>query len=339
MATADEKQRSRKTFWTNHKKRPFRSKMLAYSRTSNARRIKELLPQMAQHVWKNCGDDDLKSPNSDRPKPAKLSKPAFNVYFGTDVTPTVEEANKQGVKRTAYGMGSGTSSIGLNPETMRIYPIDAQLQELMDLITEVVAAKSAEWKAVLECDPFNFVGVKIYFSCRDEKGKLVRKTVEWHCDITHNKDGTPCHDNSQIPGTPVAILTFGDTKNLWFRRHWNKDEYNEQTLIHFRQTNGSLFVLDTRDETPDDAGMHWRHMSDTKGEDAGGITFSFTFRSVQMHQFVDPVTNRLVYPKKTPKKTVWFNSTEYKKKMETPHYKTTMEDLDSRMEAIFEKNS
>lgn len=338
---ADDAQRSRKSFWKNHKKFKFRSQMVAYSRDANARRIKELLPQIAEHVWTNCGDDDLKSPNSNKPKPAKLSKPAFNIYFGQDETPTVEEINAdmQGVKRAAYGMGSGTSSIGLNPETMRIYPIDAQLEELMDLITAVVASKSKEWKATLECHPFNFVGVKVYFSCRDENGRLVRKTVEWHCDITHNHDGTPCSDNSQIPGTPVAILTYGDPKSLWFRRHWTNKEKNEQTVIQFRQTSGSLFVLDTRDEIPDATGMHWRHMSDNKGEDAHGITYSFSFRSVQMHQFVDPTTNRLLYPKQTPKKSVQFNSDEFKKKMETPHYKKTMRELDERMEAFFQNNS
>ena len=74
------------------------------------------------------------------------------------------------------------------------------------------------------------------------------------------------------------MLTHGSPKNLWFKRFNSKDA-REESLIHMAQRSGCLFVLDGRDEEPDEAGWAWRHMANM--EDSEDTTFTFTFRCVK----------------------------------------------------------
>jgi hypothetical protein len=209
-------------------------------------------------------------------------------------------------------------------------------------VTEIVC-QNKEWEETLSKTPFNFLGVKIYYSFTDSNGKAMRKSVEWHTDVGHTRDGRPTNE-AQVPGTPVAILTHGGSKNFWFRRHRGKDarvgrlkaETNQNSTIHIQQKNGSLVVLDTRDEMPDACGWCWQHKSDLIGEPKTTITHSFIFRCVHVHEFVHPITNKLISPRTTATKTGWFRSAHYKKQMTSAHYQKTRDQIEQKMKALWE---
>jgi hypothetical protein len=335
MVKTSQKLLVRRHYWRDPNKHGrLHSTNVPYSTHKSYRSIKKLLPELASYVWKECSEDDLKAAANNKPKPALTSKPAFNIYLGRDLPKEEHERDKQGVKRAAYGLGSGANSIGLDPETMKLYPMNALAMKLMEKITPIIKGADPTWNESLEQTPFNFLGVKLYFNERMENGAMVKKTCEWHVDVTHDKEGKPMRNNSQVPGTPVAILTYGTTKNLWFRRHQSNDVFYNSSKIHFQQRSGSLTVVDARDEVPDEQGFHWRHKSDMVGEDPNGIAFSFSFRCVQMHQFVDPKTNRLVYPWETPMKTAWFRAKKYKRLMKTREYKATAKKIHKRVNAF-----
>ena len=114
---------------------------------------------------------------------------------------------------------------------------------------------------------------------KNKNGKRVKKKLGHHTDITHNKrTGKPMSQNCQVPGSPVALLTCGSTKNLWFRRFRGKESKLDSTT-HIHQKSGCLFVLDGRDEIPNKEGWQWKHMADMADPD--GITFTYTFRSLE----------------------------------------------------------
>jgi hypothetical protein len=173
MVDTTPKGRVRKNAWRNPKKHGrLHSTKVAFSRHKHSRSVKRLLPKLANYVWKHCFEDDLKAPGNNPPKPALTSKPAFNIYLGTNVPKTPEEeATRMGVKRTSYGLGSGASSIGLNPETMRIYAVTDEALKLMEYVTKIVQDASEHWSELLTQTPFNFIGVKIYFTTVGPDGK------------------------------------------------------------------------------------------------------------------------------------------------------------------------
>ena len=251
--------------------RQFHSTMIPYS--SIGRTITRNLSGLAKECWA-YKQDDLKCPmwQWNDAKPALLSVPAFNIYFGANVAKT-----RNTLERPAYGFGTGSSTIGLNPRTMRINPIFPTMAKFMAKITDVMEKQRPEWKDSLDKFPINFCGFKAYFSVRIKDNKWERKSCEWHRDVTHTNRGKPLQNNTQIPGTPVFILTYGDEKSLRFQKYSGNQRLNIPEIV-FPQKHGSLFLLDPRDEKTDDLGEFWKHMSDMNRDES--ITFSFTFRSV-----------------------------------------------------------
>jgi hypothetical protein len=81
----------------------------------------------------------------------------------------------------------------------------------------------------------------VYYSHKDSKGKLIKKETHWHSDVNLDKDGLPESENSQLPGTPVVIFTFGDPKHLWFQKLITKKLPMPNTLCHIVQNNSCLF--------------------------------------------------------------------------------------------------
>ena len=123
------------------------------------------------------------------------------------------------IERTNCGLESGVSSIGLNPATVHLNSIFPDLSKLKEKVKERVCMNK-DWRNQLGNHDFNSVSVKVYYSYnekqkQDGKPTMVnaKKEVNWHTDIELNKDGKPMSNkNSQVPKTPVAILTIGDPK-------------------------------------------------------------------------------------------------------------------------------
>ena len=219
--------------------------------------------------------DDMKASFSNDAKPAKVSKASFNAYFGKNLRLS---KNEKKMLRAAHATGTGASSIGLDPTTMRTHSIFPDLDHLMRLVQKKVRA-STRYKQVV----FNFVSVKIYYEVPSEnpdKGP-VQMDTGWHRDVLYKRGThTPQAGNSQTPGTPVAILTFGDDKELWMARGKTRASPDPNSFSCFVQKHNSFFVLDGDDEKWDNDKV-WRHMSRMcKGSK---VTFALMFRDVPVH--------------------------------------------------------
>ena len=165
-----------------------------------------------------------------------------------------------------------------------------------------------------------------------ENGKEERKELGMHVDVTHNHwTYEPCRNNSQKPNTITALLTFGADKHLWFRRYCSSKDYNEQTLIHFLQTSGTLIVLDPQDERPNKSGKHWRHGSTMATKD--GITVTYTFRCVQCSALVYE-DGTLVNPEINKRRQKLFDAAE--KQFESNYYKNELAKLEARMSVFLD---
>ena len=228
-------------------------------------------------------------------KPALFSKPSYDIYFGLNLEMTNSVMN-----RTAYAVGPGTSSIGLDPREVKTYSCFPEMVQILQQATQIVRA-DGRWDDVMEPGmEFNFCSVKLYFSYRNINGAMVKKATNWHCDVTRDKERKPNTNNSQVPNTPVAIFTFGDEKNLWFRKQQNKHTVVPDSLLLFTQPTGSLTIHDGRDEEPKQDGTYWRHMSNM--QDKEGITFSILCRVVQATVQANPKEGNLINPNVGTKK-------------------------------------
>ena len=303
------------------KKGKFHSTKVSYTKTH--RKITRYLSRVTIRAWKDA-TDDLKAPMNNAAKPAMFQPASLNIYYGRNLP-----SNMPFLQRTSYGTGSGSISIGLNPKTMKIHSFTSDITILANEVSNLLKGKNKIWKQKLEEHPFNFVGVKVYYSYRRKNGELIRKNTAYHVDVTYNhKTRQPMRNNSQIPGTPVALLTCGSPKNLWFRRHKSSKEYDPESLLHFQQNHGSIVVLDGRDEEPDQDGFHWRHMSNM-GMDATGITYTFSFRSVQHQLAVAPNGCLIKPPSLSPLKELAFEMGAVE--FDDDHYKASKKELKKRM--------
>jgi hypothetical protein len=297
-------------------------------RWKSRRKARKILGICSKQIWENYYEDNLKAPLNNPAKPASISKASMNFYFGTN-----KEVKGDLVLRTAYAVGSGVTSIGLDPSTMKVHALFPEMSELMGMAHEAVMT-NPKVAHTMQDKYFNFCSVKIYFSFRDEKGKLVRKNTNWHVDVTSDKQGKPLPNNSQVPGTPVVIATFGDTKILEFRRQGRHGNLDNNSHLEFSQENGSIFVLHPDDEKIDYLQKHWRHKSEMKlvnnnKPNPDAVTFAFMFRVVQGEVWLNVADSTLANPP-LPKK---FNGS--KGKFYTEHYKEESQKLQNKMQKLF----
>ena len=183
---------------------------------------------------------------------------------------------------------------------------------------------------------FDSCSIKVYYWTQRPAGNWIQKKVDWHVDVSRNADGIPYTNNSQVPETPVVILTFGHTKTLEMRKHTSPTTFQETSTVHFQQGNASVFVLDGRDERVRN-GYHYRHKSRATGNaknNSHEITFSFLFRITQMMHEVNVNDNTLVNKTCGAKKMKQFERAD-PKTFKSPHYKHACAFIDENMESLF----
>ena len=214
--------------------------------------------------------DNIKAPLGNHGFSAFLARSSFDIYFGEDIQALGDGSI---VMRTAYGNGSGSSTIGHDPRHARICEIFPELRTLMIMVGEVCADHYSKIGIQMNTQ-FNHVAVKLYFNDKDTRE---------HSDIEFDAKHNPTRNNSQVPGTPVVILTLGDEKILKMRR-WDMQQDGTKVasdrIINIRQKSGSMFVLDPRDEFLSNGGRHfWKHGSHMVKPT--GVCISLMFRVVQ----------------------------------------------------------
>lgn len=247
----------------------------------------ELLRRCVKIIAEEYVVDNMKAPLNNKANSALLSKVSFDIYLGDNV-----ELHDAVVVRTAYGTGSGQSSIGLDPRHKRYYQIFPLLSRLRDLMRWQVQRHYQSKMVKVNCS-FNFVSVKVYVN-----GMVTRI----HSDIElDKKTWLPKKNNSQIPGTPVAIATIGSTKVLRFLQFkvgaQNQEIPGDRTL-NFVQQSGDTIVLDPRDELLNNQRQFWKHEAEM-AEPKSGCSVSLMFRVVGALQRVNPwdskIPNAVVY--------------------------------------------
>ena len=273
--------------------------------------------------------DDLKASMGNAANSAKFVPSAFNFYKGLNL-----RTNSDGTtERTAYAMGSGTTTIGLDQRTLKLHQMTPLDVDLMSSMTRVVSLANPDWEKRLQLHPLNQESGKIYYSFLNDEGKIVTKCTDFHTDCTFTKSNRPMRNNSQTPNTLTVLLTFGDPKNLWFRKQKSKEDYKDSSLLHIHQNHGSIVVLDGIDEQFDRDGYQWKHRSDMI--DPNYITFTLVFRSVQISVAVHEDGRLANPPQMSDYRQDNFDS--HQDVMTTDEYDAKCKDLDERMERFFQK--
>jgi hypothetical protein len=231
----------------------------------------------------------MKAPGSNEASPALLTPSSFDIYFGENISKPSSDV----VVRSAYAMGSGQGSIGLDPRHKKFRHIFPKLSQLRDLLKWQVERHYAEQQMDVNCN-FNQVSVKIYFN---------NKKTNIHTDTQFDNNHVAVESNSQVPQTPVVIATIGDNKLLTFEE-FSRSVCGEKKVVHvskgtrelkFYQKSGSIFLMDHRDEEINKNGMFWKHSSHLE-DGKNGCSISILFRVSQVSAVVIPGVDNLANP-------------------------------------------
>jgi hypothetical protein len=249
------------------------------------RLFKSLLKRSVYRIVHHHIYDNMKAPLGNKAKPALFGPSSFDIYFGDNVRKK-EEYTETTTERTAYATGSGASSIGLDPRYARVQHLFPELSKVRDIVQKTVQHHYRSQSKTFDRE-FNHVSVKLYFN---------RKVTRYHTDIEFTRGHLkPKDNNSQVPGTPVAIATVGDTKYLDFQRFVidadGKSTEDNKTL-RFYQFSGSLLLLDSRDEFLNNEGKFWKHRSGLLNGD-NDVSIALMFRVVKATTEVECETGML----------------------------------------------
>ena len=150
--------------------------------------------------------------------------------------------------RYGYGTNNGTRTIGKHSEFQFVYELTPDMKELLKLDKSVIESYPDD---TVPTANFNSASIKIYYYiiglC------MVRKLVNFHCDVSYDRHNPNLWDNksSQTPNTPVIIHTCGDVKELHFKLFRNRpQEAIDNTDIIFTLRDDSSFLLHPTDEKP-----------------------------------------------------------------------------------------
>gem|GEM_PF-7000049 len=233
-------------------------------------------------------NDNMKAARNNPAKPALCTPSSFDIYFGEDVCELFEESGDVIMERTAYANGTGSLTIGLDPRHTRIYKIFPALDRLKRIVNWAVndhyRQKGEKFDYV-----FNHVSSKLYFD---------GKKTPPHTDIAFSYDhSSPKQHNSQMPNTPVAIITIGADKWLEFILYTGCGQGKEvdgERSIKFLQKSSSFVIMDSRDEFLDEELTFWKHASHLVN---GGVCLSLMFRVAQNTVQVYKSTGHLFNPR------------------------------------------
>lgn len=126
---------------------------------------------------------------------------------------------------------------------------------------------------IKECN-FKHAPVKLYVN-----GMSTKIHTDLTFDHKHKNILGTC---KQVTGSPVAICTYGDEKNLIFQK-WavgdSKKPLCPTVEVSFKTKNGTLVILDPRDEFGN--GKHyWKHKAELVNKKEG-VSMSINFRFVK----------------------------------------------------------
>ena len=285
----------------------FRKKGQFYSRkvgyTAKHKGMSSLLEEAAKVVWEDT-QDDLKLSTGNEANSSYFLPSGVNAHYSYNC---IDQSScpPNLLRRYSYRINAPDR---VNPLTVKINPMRKCLVELVTQITKAMSKESDVWAKWLTKHPFNAITTKTYFSY-NRNGNRIGKKTGWHPDQLYNyKTRQPRKGGDLVAGAPIALITFGDPKNLWFQRCRNGKPLRGQKL-HIPQKSGTLFVLDGRDEEPDEEGCNWKHMANMNDSSGDAVTITFVLRCLESWECVHP-DGALAFPKLSPTDTAKLDRAE-----------------------------
>jgi len=239
-----------------------------------------ILKRTTQHVISHHLCDNIKAPYGTNEQPALLSKAPFNIYYGLNK----EKLPDGSIIRSAYGLGSGSMTTGLDMRSQPLLPFFPDLMELRDRAEDIALAYCNSEGLNYDCR-FDACSMKLYSDIYD---------LGWHTDMEFDDQHiSPKKNNSQCPHTIVVIITFGDTKMIQLANYEGSGRGTKRKgkgMHTFRQKSGSVFILDPRDEMFNEKRTYWKHRAFLEDR-AEGVSLAIMFRVTQVRVRVDPQTS------------------------------------------------
>ena len=273
--------------YSYRKKGQFYSRKVGY--TGKYKELTSTLEEAAKVVWEDTQDDLKLSPGNEAGCSYFLPGGVNTCYSYNCIDQNGCPPNL--TRRYAYRIHTAEK---LNPHTLKIHQMPGCMIDLVTKVTKILSDKDEIWANWLAEHPFNAVTTKTYYSYQ-RKGNRISKKTNKHPDQRYNYKTRRPSKGDLVPGAPIAIITFGDPKNLWFQRCCH-GKPTKTPIVHIPQRSGTLFVLDGRDEEPDEDGCSWVHRADMENSSENNFTIAFVLRSLKSWEYVNP-DGTLAYPR------------------------------------------
>ena len=200
----------------------------------------------------------LDTPLNNPPMLNILRPAVLRQYYGLNVKDVTKQNHT--VERYTYGSGSGTSSVGIDPNNF----VTREMTEEMNLMSIESNELLIKNKSYFKLDnanldlPFNHCTVLVYYAGECLK-KHARLGMHSDCVYSVHNGSYVKKDNSQVENTPTVVYSLGDTRSLhWSRRKrivTHKGRYiwecDKEFKKEFTLSTDSITVVNTLDEDPE----------------------------------------------------------------------------------------
>ena len=171
----------------------------------------------------------LDTPLNNPPMLNILRPVVLRQYYGLNVKDVSTQNNS--VERYTYGSGTGTSTVGINPNNFVTREMTEDMKSMSVELKELLMKNKSFFKlddANLDL-PFNHCTALVYYA-----GESLKKHAKMgmHSDCVYSVHNG-CYiekDNSQAQNTPTVIYSLGDTRSLHWIRRQRKATTNGRTV-------------------------------------------------------------------------------------------------------------
>ena len=150
-----------------------------------------------------------------------ITRPAvLRQYYGKETS-----LYKEKVARYTYGSGTGTISVGMDPDNFVTRSMNKEMLEMSSCIYKMLCEnkKLFNLENVNMKHPFNHCTVLIYYA---GEGLKEHSKLGYHTDCVYSPTTGKYKDkaNSQVEVTPAVIHSIGSTRKLnWKKKkNWNE---------------------------------------------------------------------------------------------------------------------
>ena len=259
----------------------------------------------------------LDTPLNNPPMLNILRPAVLRQYYGLDVEEVKDEKN--GIDRYTYGSGTGTSTVGIDPNNF----VTREMTEDMKLMSIELKKLLLKNKSYFKLDdanldlPFNHCTVLMYYAGDSLKSNA---KLGMHSDCVYSaQNGTYIHkDNSQVQNTPTVVYSLGDTRLL----HWNRRkrissingrtiwESDEEFKTTYPLSTDSVTIVNTLDEDPEYTsldGSKYQYQHGDVNVNKDQLSIGIVFRTVNSTALYDPTNHCIIRDDGEPNDIVYYH--------------------------------